>query len=155
MNFKRYLGAALALCALVMASAAMAQTVPNAVAPQVNSVPTQAQCNGRLGSPCYQVAGVILTDGAVNRSGTIAAGGTAQDLMPANSARLGWEFQNQSQSDTCYIRSKGSLGTTVATADQNSLAIYPGQYFSPAHVTGYGLSIYCGLTGTPYYAREW
>lgn len=92
---------------------------------------------------------------ASSRSGTIATSGLAQDFMPANAARKGWEIQNQS-SAALWVRSKGAAGTSTATQDQNSLLIPAGAlYTADAHVTANALSIIGAAAGQAFYAREW
>lgn len=151
-------GVMAAACALIgmasLAAQATAQTFPQAQAPAGQWTNEYGQCAGRLSTYCAPLSGVVITDSAVNRSTTITAGGTAQTLLPVNATRLGWEIENQSN-DNCYIRSMGPLGTTVATTDQNSLLIYPGQDMTPSHVSSYALSIVCPTTGDKIYAREW
>ncbi len=91
---------------------------------------------------------------ATARSGTIAAGGTAQDLMAANPDRNGWLIQNQSTADL-YVRSKGAAGTALAAADGSSLLIPPGGYYEPPKITPHALSIFGPTTGQAFFAEEW
>ena len=143
---------------LLAATAASAQTValPGGYAPG------HAICFGGIGqaATCVSPGAPLPTTAqgfigeATSRSGTITAGGTAQDLMAANSTRHGWEIQNQSTGNL-YVRSKGAAGTTVATADQNAILIPPGGYYAPPHVTQNAISIIGPVTGQAFYAREW
>lgn len=143
---------------LLTAGAASAQTValPGGYAPG------HAICFGGIGqsATCVSQSAPLPTTAqgfigeATSRSGTIATGGTAQDLMAANTSRHGWEVQNQSTGNL-YVRSKGSAGTTLATADQNAILIPPGGYYAPPHVSSYALSIIGSATGQAFYAREW
>lgn len=89
-----------------------------------------------------------LTD----RSGTITAGGTAQQAMAANSLRQGFSVQNLSTTADLWIN---SLGT--AAAAQPSLKLAPGAYFeTPARYGALGaLSVFCATTGVAFAAREW
>lgn len=113
------------------------------------------KCQDNGDGTCSLLATTIVYRGeATARSLVITLGGTAQDLMAANATRSGFEVQNQSN-DNCYIRSKGSAGATVATADQNSLLIYPGQWITPNHISFNAYSIICPTTGDLIYAREW
>lgn len=75
------------------------------------------------------IASIQSAGTRTNRSGTIAAGGTAQTLMASRTTRNGYYVQNQS-SGNLWINDKGS----AATADQNSLLIAPGaMYESPSN----------------------
>jgi hypothetical protein len=140
------------------ATAASAQTValPGGYAPG------HAICFGGIGqsATCVSAAAPLPTTAqgfigeATSRSGAITTGGTPQDLMAANASRHGWEIQNQSTANL-YVRSKGAAGTTVATADQNSILIPPGGYYASPHVTLNALSIIGSATGQAFYAREW
>jgi hypothetical protein len=87
---------------------------------------------------------------STDRGSTITAGGTAQQLMAANSARRGFVIQNQSLDDL-YVNSLG-----VAAANQTSLRIAPGQlYETPVHHVGTGaISIFGATTGQAFYGRE-
>jgi hypothetical protein len=89
-----------------------------------------------------------LTD----RSGTIAAGGTAQQAMAANASRQGFSIQNLSTTADLWIN---SLGT--ASASQPSIKLAPGAYFeTPARYGALGaLSVFSATTGVAYTAREW
>ena len=143
---------------LATASAAAAQTValPGGYAPG------HAICFGGIGqaATCVSPSTPLPTTAqgfigeATSRSGTLTAGGTAQDLAPANASRHGWEIQNQSTANL-WVRSKGAGGTTVATADQNAILIPPGGYYAPPHVTLNALSIIGPATGQAFFAREW
>lgn len=86
-----------------------------------------------------------------NRSGTVTAGGTAQQLAGANAARMGFSIQNLSTGDLWV----NTLGT--AAAAQPSIKLAAGVYFeTPA---GYGavgaISIFGATTGQAFSAREW
>jgi hypothetical protein len=93
--------------------------------------------------------GVAVT--YVDRSGMIAAGGTAQVAAAANPARQGFFVQNISTADLWL----SSVGTALAGSP--SLRIAPGQlYESPAHgVPSTAISIIGATTGQAYVAREW
>lgn len=86
-----------------------------------------------------------------DRSGTITAGGTAQQLMASNASRKGFSVQNVSSGDL-WVRETGT-----AAAAQPSLKLAPGAYFeTPA---GYGsvgaVSVFGATTGQAFCAREW
>jgi len=93
------------------------------------------------------VAGVTYTD----RSGTITAGGTAQQLAAANASRKGYFIQNNSSGDI-WINS-----VTTAVLSQPSLKIVTGAiYECPANgapVTA--ISIIGATTGQAFSAREY
>ena len=91
---------------------------------------------------------------AVSRSGLLAAASTAQDLMPANTDRAGWMIQNHSAANL-YVRSKGAAGTTLATADSDSLIVPPGGYYEPPKITPHALSIIGAVAGQAFFAEEW
>ncbi|MGU3286442.1 hypothetical protein [Methylobacterium mesophilicum] len=102
------------------------------------------------------IRGLLTVDTVVkatstSRSGTIAAGGTSQPLMPANTSRRGFVIQNQSPGDL-YIN-----GLATATADQNSLKISSGDYYETQinHVGTGALSIIGATTGQAFYSREY
>lgn len=150
---KRLIPVLLAVAAWFAPCLVYAQASPSYGGANGAQLPTHANCYAKGDGTCTPAAGLVFAE-ATNRSGTITTGGVAQDLMAANANRQGWEFQNQS-TDNCYIRSKGPNGTTVASADQNSILIYPGQYFSPAHISLYAYSVICPTTGDIFYSREW
>jgi hypothetical protein len=108
---------------------------------------TDAQLRASLVAVRSTPAAGTLTD----RSGTIATGGTAQQLMTSNAARLGFSVQNLSSGDLWI----NPLST--AAASQPSLKLLPGAYFeSPA---GYGatgaISIFGATTSQAFSAKEW
>lgn len=87
----------------------------------------------------------------VNRSGTIAAGGTAQQLAAANPDRQGFWIQNLSAEDL-WINDLGA-----ATTGQPSWKIPPDALYE-APITGVtlgALSIIGATTGQAFAAREW
>lgn len=109
---------------------------------------------GCLGGPGSALQTMPIHAEATPRSSTITAGGTAQDLMAANTARNGWQIQNQSNGDL-YIRSKGAGGATVATQDQNSIVLHPNDYYLAPYVSTYAWSIVGATTGQAFNAGEW
>jgi len=85
-----------------------------------------------------------------DRSGTIAAGGTAQVLMPAWSGRHGCVMQNQSTTDLWV----SEVGTAAAT--QPSIKVPAGtQYICGNPAPGSALSVFGATTAQPFAAREW
>jgi hypothetical protein len=101
----------------------------------------------QLPLPVHTV-GVPLTD----RSGTIAAGGTSQQLMAANAARRGLFVQNHSATDSLWIDETGS-----AEQGQPSIRIPPGaMYETPAGGCPLSAVAIVGPTlGQAFTAREW
>lgn len=91
--------------------------------------------------------GVTYTD----RSGTITAGGAAQQLAAANASRKGFFIQNNSTVDL-WINS-----VTTAVLSQPSLKIVAGAlYESPANgVPVTAISIIGAATAQAFSAREW
>lgn len=85
------------------------------------------------------------------RSGTIASGGQAQVLMPANAGRLKWMIRNVS-TGTLWFSATGN-----ATMDHNSFQLLPGEYFEcPADgVQISAISIIGATTGQAFFAEEW
>lgn len=92
----------------------------------------------------------VVRGTATDRSGTIAAGGTAQQLMAANPSRRGWKIQNLSSGDLWF----NGLGT--AAASQPSERLPAGAWYeTPAHHCGTGtISIFGSTTGQAFSARE-
>jgi hypothetical protein len=97
--------------------------------------------------PVVPAAGAL-----VDRSGTITAGGTAQQLAAANASRIGFSVQNLSTTADLWIN---SLGTAAAV--QPSIKLSPGAYFETP--PGYGavgaVSIFGATTGLAFSSREW
>jgi hypothetical protein len=88
-----------------------------------------------------------------DRSGVIALGGTAQSLMAANPARLGWSFQNKSSADMYF----NDLGGTASPASNNSTYLPAGAYYE-SEVGGASvaaISLYCAVTNASFVAKEW
>lgn len=84
-------------------------------------------------------------------SGSIALGGTAQDIAVENANRRGFSIMNVSDTDM-WINTEG-----VATADSPSLKLEPGAYYEePSWGVSIGaISVFCGVTGKKFTAREW
>jgi len=96
-------------------------------------------------------AGLSVAASYADKSGTIAAGGTAQTLAAANTSRRGFWVQNNSTGDLWI--------NTLATAivGQPSLVITSGSlYESPVNGCPTGLiSIIGATTGQAFTAREY
>jgi hypothetical protein len=88
----------------------------------------------------------------VNRSGSITAGGTAQQLMPANAARLGWSIQNHSTGDL-WVNDVGG----TAAAIQPSIQVPSGALYEspPGCAPTSSISVFGATTGARFAAREW
>lgn len=88
----------------------------------------------------------------VDRSGTITLGGTAQQLMAANTQRHGCSVQNQSTGDLWI----NDLGGT-ASAIQPSKWIPAGSEWtcSIGGTSLLAMSIFGGTTGQAFMAQEW
>ena len=85
-----------------------------------------------------------------DRSGVVAAGGTAQTLMAANPARRGFCVQNNSNAALTV----SSVGTASTSA---GLILQPGQLYEPpaGGVPTAAISILGAATGQRFDAREW
>lgn len=127
---------------------------------KVNSKHFMVLATGDLGDEIEPVTGVnplpmSVTGGAagtlVDRSGTIAVGGTAQQLAPSNAGRNGFLIQNLSAGDLWF----STLATAVAS--QPSLKLPAGMtYETPLSGFGTGaISIIGATTGQAFAAREW
>lgn len=94
-----------------------------------------------------QASGVSYVD----RSGTLAAAGIAQQVAGANPARRGFFIQNVSAADL-WLSSVGA-----AVSDQPALRVAAGQlYECPVHgVPVTAISIIGGTAGQAFSAREW
>lgn len=87
-----------------------------------------------------------------SRSNTITAGGTAQVLMNANSARKGWFLQNVSTGDLWVNR----FGGTAASSQPNILVPSGALYETPSGgSSGNAVSIFGATTGQAFTAGEW
>ena len=141
--------------ALSMAAVASAQTVQ---APG-RFVPRQALSYGAEGETAVAVDeahplptsprghAVTFTD----RSGTIAAANTTQQIAPANPARSGFLIQNLSTGDL-WLATSGA-----ATAGQPALRIGAGQLleFPASGVPAGAVSVLGATAGQSFSAREW
>lgn len=87
-----------------------------------------------------------------SRSGTIATGGTAQQLMAANASRKGWWLQNLSTGDLWVNR----FGGTASAAQPNIQIPSGALYETPAGGAGSTLvSIFGATTGQAFASGEW
>ena len=101
-------------------------------------------------TPIQNVQSLTVT--ITDRSGTIAAGGIAQQLAPANGTRRGLRIMNISSGDL-WINDKGML----ATPSQPSFKIPANSmYENPINgVSGAILSVFGSATGQAFEACEW
>lgn len=90
--------------------------------------------------------------GLTDRSGTVTAGGTAQQLMAANASRNGWSLYNSSTSNL-WINDVGG----TALVQGSSFMVSPNSlYESPKNGSSVGaISIYGATTGQTFAAREY
>jgi hypothetical protein len=93
--------------------------------------------------------GVTKTD----RSGVIALGGQPQALMPANPSRVGWSFQNKSQSNMYY----DDIGLPADPASNSSTYLPPGAYYESEQggASVGAISLYGDATNAQFAAKEW
>lgn len=89
---------------------------------------------------------------SVNRSGSLAAGATAQVLMAANPDRRGFMVQNLHASDALWINDQGA-----ATQAQPSIKLPPGAMYEtpPGGCPLSAISIIGPTIGQTFSAREW
>lgn len=97
-----------------------------------------------------QATDTVVRSTSVDRGGTITAGGSAQQFMPANANRRGFTVQNQSTADL-YVNC-----VATAAANQSSLRIPAGAlYESSPHHSGTGAcSVFGATSAQAFYARE-
>lgn len=106
----------------------------------------------------YQAKAVYIAGGSVgggsalpagtDRSGTIAVGGTAQQLAPANASRNSLTGQNTSAGNIGI----NEVGGTAAIGSAGTYTIAPGQAFSIG--TNRAISIVGATTGQTFSATE-
>lgn len=94
---------------------------------------------------------VAAQEAVTDKSGSIAATGTAQTAIAANTLRSGYRIQNRSAVNPMYVNELGA-----ASSGQQSCAIAPGAFFPPEGypVTTSAISI-MGTAGDLFAAREW
>ncbi len=87
----------------------------------------------------------------VDKSGTITAGGVAQNIAAANAVRIGFWIQNQSTGSLWL----SDIGT--ATQASPSIEIKPGQLYESPYggTSNKALSLIGATTGQAFAAREW
>lgn len=146
-------GAAIGVSGAPMPITASALPLPAGAALDSSSQSMLAQLQALVAaaqSAAATAVDTVVKATSVSRSGTIATGGTAQQLMAANANRRGFVLQNQSSGDL-YIN-----GLATATADNNSLKIGAGGYYeTPVHHVGTGaISIIGATAGAAYFCRE-
>lgn len=97
----------------------------------------------------FLIAGAAAT--RTDKSGTITAGGTAQNAIASNAARKGFEIQNQSSGNLWFST------LAAAVTSQPSVLLPPGAlYETPLGGSGTGaLSVIGATTGQAFAAREW
>jgi hypothetical protein len=88
-----------------------------------------------------------------NRSGSIAAGGTAQDVYTKEQApRQGFEFQNTSDTDMCLAWGITATATNGIKVPAGALYYRPG----PDKIVPQGrMSVYCATTGKTFVCNTW
>lgn len=89
--------------------------------------------------------------GETDRSGIIATGGVAQQLMPANPARRGWSIQNVSDTTMWFT------GLGYATMDSPAFKLVANALYESqaSFVSTSAISIICETSGKKFSAREW
>lgn len=89
----------------------------------------------------------------VDRSGSITAGGTAQALAAANSARRGWRLQNTSNGDLWF----NDTGGTASVGGAACFKVAAGGYYETPNggASQTAISIYGATTGQTFSASEW
>lgn len=132
-------------------------TVTPGTGTTVNTLPPGGQALGASSLPVIIAtdqsavpADTVIRAVATDRGGTIATGGTAQQMMAANANRRGYSVQNQSTGDL-YINA-----LAAATIDYHSLKIPAGSLYEspPTHVGPGAISIIGATTGQAWYSRE-
>jgi hypothetical protein len=90
-----------------------------------------------------------------DHSGVLAAAATAQQLMPANIARIGVLIQNQHATEVMWVRFQSVTGTDASAAEP-SIQIAAGATFFMSEYADPGLvSIYAASINHPFTAKEW
>ena len=141
---------------LLMLAPASAQTPAPVGGATVDAVTMGLGADGRTRLACGHpdvVYGCGLTPpGAwVSRSGSIATGGTAQQLAPANALRRGLVVQNPSSAaGSLYILHGGT-----ASASGNSIELRPGwSYSAGSNPSSQAISVFSATTGHVFFAQE-
>lgn len=94
-------------------------------------------------------ASATLTD----RSGSITAGATAQQLAASNTARKGWRLQNTSTGDLWF----NDTGNAASIGGAGSFKVAAGGYYETPNggASQTAISIYGATTGQTFSASEW
>ncbi|RKR46334.1 hypothetical protein B0G82_4017 [Paraburkholderia sp. BL17N1] len=94
-------------------------------------------------------APAALTD----RSSSITAGGTAQQLAAANAARRGWRLQNTSTGDLWF----NDTGNAASIAGAGSFKVASGGYYETPNggASQSAISIYGATVAQSFSASEW
>jgi hypothetical protein len=88
--------------------------------------------------------------------GTIAAGGTAQQLMPINNNRVGVFIQNLHATETMAVKFQSGNGTDAALNSPGNIMVPAGaQLYINEYVDPGLVSIVAATTGHPFTAKEW
>ncbi len=91
-----------------------------------------------------------------DHSGTIAVGGTAQQLMPVNNNRIGCVIQNQHATEVLWVRFQSANGTDAAAAEPSiQIPAAGGQFFMSEYADPNLVSVYAATSGHPFTAKEW
>jgi hypothetical protein len=130
--------------------------------PFINGASISVSCISGTAEYVVDVA-PVLTDGSVgvaaansvataSFSATIAVASTSQVLMPANSSRSGFSFQNNS----IYLIGLNLTGG-AASLGAGSILIMPGQSYTSnsASVSSAQVSIFCGRAGAAFNCAEY
>ncbi|UAK23683.1 hypothetical protein [Sphingomonas nostoxanthinifaciens] len=159
-------GATIATCSTAVSSTQVpCHQVKNAAGTTINPATSDKQpALGTAGAPSADVITVqgapggqpqpvdtVIRSTATDRGASVTTAGTAQQLMAVNTARRGFNIQNQS-SGACYIS-----GTGTATQDYHSLLIAAGSFYESkdSHVGTGAISIICAVASASVYSREW
>jgi len=130
-----------------MATTSIFRTTPLTL---VDGQETALQCDsdGSLYINIRETTTGVLTD----RSGTIAAANTAQQLMAANPSRKGFLIQNNSAATLWF----NEIGGTAVTS-QPSISLAAGALYNSPTPGGsnQAVSIIGGTLGQAFTAREW
>ncbi len=92
------------------------------------------------------------TSTVADGSGTIAAGGTAQNLFGGATPATGFSIYNPGTSSLWFSKSG-----TAAPSSAGSTELAPGGLYEtpPEYTPNHAISIYGGVTGQPFTAERW
>lgn len=153
--FKRFHAALAALSLLALAPVAHADYVVKD-ANGANVTIKSRDVGGGVQAPQFDA---VINSTATDRSGTLTTAGTAQTLVPQNTARRGLAIQNKNAPGSSYSQSTSvfmNCQTTATVGGVGSLEIPAGAlYETPGHHVGTGAcSFISGTASTPVYIRE-